>query len=335
VCGIDAQQAGTLLSNQTPGDCLKRVCDGLGHITEEPDDADIPDDFNDCTADSCFSGQPQHDPVLVGSGCVGAGNAKVCNAAGLCVECVVGSECASLVCAPDNSCAAPRCDDQVQNQTETDIDCGGPCSPCAVGQGCAGGTDCASGKCNVASCGEYTLLISETRPRGPGGGSDDFVELYNPLAVAVTMTDELNIATRSDAAGSYTVRWQPSAGQTIVVPAHGHFLVVGSAYSGTVAKDADLSSGISDKASIVLERGGTVIDAVCIYCGAVNPFGAGYSCEGSPFVLTGCTSNNADRGLERKPGAAAGNAQDSGDSATDFQIIVPALPQDLASAPTP
>ena len=45
-----------------------------------------------------------------------------------------------------------RCTDGVKNGTETDVDCGGGCAPCATGKGCDGGSDCASGLCSGGVC---------------------------------------------------------------------------------------------------------------------------------------------------------------------------------------
>jgi len=39
------------------------------------------------------------------------------------------------------------CDDGIKNQDETDVDCGGSCSPCANGEGCFGNGDCLSNNC--------------------------------------------------------------------------------------------------------------------------------------------------------------------------------------------
>src|SRR5215470_9173793 len=40
------------------------------------------------------------------------------------------------------------CMDQVQNGSETDVDCGGECPPCAVGLKCNVNSDCESGICS-------------------------------------------------------------------------------------------------------------------------------------------------------------------------------------------
>lgn len=46
----------------------------------------------------------------------------------------------------------PSCTDGQQNGDESDLDCGGSCSPCTTGQACVTGTDCASGECVGAVC---------------------------------------------------------------------------------------------------------------------------------------------------------------------------------------
>jgi hypothetical protein len=66
------------------------------------------------------------------------------------------SPCASSRCstvAPANPCR-----DRVANGDETDVDCGGPCQPCADGLACSVAADCQSnacgqlGSCGAASC---------------------------------------------------------------------------------------------------------------------------------------------------------------------------------------
>ena len=39
-------------------------------------------------------------------------------------------------CGDDNGQVDPSCDDGLMNGEETDLDCGGPCGPCAAGGGC-------------------------------------------------------------------------------------------------------------------------------------------------------------------------------------------------------
>jgi hypothetical protein len=44
-------------------------------------------------------------------------------------RCQSERDCRDGVCA-GGRCAAPTCDDSVQNHDETGVDCGGPCRPC-------------------------------------------------------------------------------------------------------------------------------------------------------------------------------------------------------------
>lgn len=46
----------------------------------------------------------------------------------------------------------PKCDDGIKNGHETDVDCGGGCGVCALGQGCGSAADCGSGACAHGSC---------------------------------------------------------------------------------------------------------------------------------------------------------------------------------------
>ncbi|MCA9581670.1 MAG: hypothetical protein KC416_07725, partial [Myxococcales bacterium] len=49
--------------------------------------------------------------------------------------------------------AAPAtCGDGVRAETETDVDCGGPCPPCADGSMCQGNEDCSSFLCSSGVC---------------------------------------------------------------------------------------------------------------------------------------------------------------------------------------
>lgn len=46
----------------------------------------------------------------------------------------------------------PTCDDNMKNGDESDLDCGGSCTPCADGEACNGGGDCIGGNCNGGVC---------------------------------------------------------------------------------------------------------------------------------------------------------------------------------------
>lgn len=67
--------------------------------------------------------------------------------------CGDGGDCVSGECGDDMRCVdMPTCDDGIQNGDETDVDCGGSCSPCPDGDSCVGASDCESGLCREDTC---------------------------------------------------------------------------------------------------------------------------------------------------------------------------------------
>jgi RHS repeat-associated protein len=176
-----------------------------------------------------------------------------------------------------------------------------------------------------ASYGSATIVISEFRTRGPAGGSDEFLELYNKSESAVNIGGwKLKV---SNNAGAISTRLTISAGT--ILPAHAHFLITNTGaggYGGAVAGDQGYSSGVSDDGGFAITRADDSI---------VDQVGMSY---GSAFkenrVLQALTTN-ADRSYERKAGGAAGSTQDTNDGPSDFQLRTPSDPQNLASAPTP
>lgn len=78
---------------------------------------------------------------------------------GPCTPCSAGlwcskpSDCIHGVCL-SGICAPPTCSDQVKNDSETDVDCGGTpsCKRCSPGQACELGDDCSSGVCWAGVC---------------------------------------------------------------------------------------------------------------------------------------------------------------------------------------
>jgi hypothetical protein len=80
--------------------------------------------------------------VDCGNYCAPCGNGKAC---------VIGTDCASLVCA-FNACQAPTCSDGVRNQGESDVDCGISACLCPAGKICQTNANCSSGACSNGLC---------------------------------------------------------------------------------------------------------------------------------------------------------------------------------------
>lgn len=66
--------------------------------------------------------------------------------------CSAANDCSSNNCA-SNICQESTCSDSIQNQGESDIDCGGNyCTGCTVGESCVYHRDCMSGYCSAKTC---------------------------------------------------------------------------------------------------------------------------------------------------------------------------------------
>ena len=108
-----------------------------------------------------------------------------------------------------------------------------------------------------------TIMISELRTSGPAGAGDDFVEIYNNSDSPVT------VASADASSGFGLFKMGATCSDTpvligvipngTVIPARGHYLFVGSAYSlanyggtGAAAGDQTLSSDIENDRNVAL-----------------------------------------------------------------------------------
>ena len=151
-CGISYTPANTVITDPIDGDCKKVTCDGAGNSNSVDDDTDLPNDDNPCTTDSCLNGVAKFTNVTPGGACNQNGG-KVCKAGGVCVQCLVNSDCTSQVCNSANQCVAAQCTDSTKNGTETDTDCGGAsCPKCGLNKACLVNSDCIGGTCTSGKC---------------------------------------------------------------------------------------------------------------------------------------------------------------------------------------
>jgi hypothetical protein len=343
VCTTDACNGG-VASNAAKA--IGATCNGTSHCNAASECVECVIDANcasmvcnmttfTCAAASCGDGAQN-------------GNETDLNCGGSCPPCATGDGCLIDADCESNLCTgttcAESCTDGIANQDETDVDCGGfTCGPCAIGQDCIDDFDCANDNCSVAgvcSCTGTHLMISEVRTRGAGGGNDEFMEIYNPTDLAVTIDAAWTLEMRSHIAASYQVRWTGPA-VAVSLPSHGHYLVtrsegVAGGYTPPPAGDGALGpTGTTDASSVVLKQNGATVDAVCFYTTAaeLSEFTGGtHICEGTP-ILRGVA--NIDTSIERLPGGALGNCSDTGNNANDWAVIAPSIPQNLTSATTP
>ena len=178
-CGTAFAPHGTQLQNapQVMGNCNTLYCDGAGGTYSSVNTADLPDDKNDCTVDTCVGGTPTYTPGPAGVDC-GAG--LKCNSTGLCKKttaqaCAAGSECLSancydgVCCTTTCSTACKACNVTGSVGTCANIPAGkqdnAPAGTCAgvnacdgagacklgAGQACTSNAQCSSNVCTVAT----------------------------------------------------------------------------------------------------------------------------------------------------------------------------------------
>lgn len=165
------------------------------------------------------------------------------------------------------------------------------------------------------------LSISQFRVRGPAGGNDEFIELFNGGHQSLDLSGyKLNA---SNASGTTGTRLTLANGTS--VPSGCYLLLTNGAssgYSGSVAGDAKYSTGITDDGGLaILDAAGQVVDQVGLSAGSAYK-------AGTPLASLGST--NADKGYRRKTDAA-GLPQNSGDNQADFEVVSPTAPHDSAS----
>jgi len=166
------------------------------------------------------------------------------------------------------------------------------------------------------------VVISEFRVRGPLGGNDEFVELYNLSSAAVDISGWK--IKGSNSSGFVSTRATVPAG-TILGPGC-HYLAANSGsngYSGPVPGNISYGTGVTDDGGIAITLStDVIIDQVGMSAGSAFK-------EGTQLSSLGST--NLNRGFERKPGGALGSGTDTDNNSSDFQVISPSDPQNLAS----
>jgi hypothetical protein len=128
----------------------------------------------------------------------------------------------------------------------------------------AGKDPTAAGNANVCRWGTWwakvevpaglgELIISEFRLRGPGGGGDEYVEIYNASGADLKVVTTDGSDGYALAASDGTVRFRIPNGT--VIPARGHYLGVNSSgYTLGAQGDQTYTTGVNDNVGIALFR---------------------------------------------------------------------------------
>lgn len=146
-CGTNPKPEGTDSTFSTPGDCQDEVCDGAGGTKLVPNDMDTPIPDDNCIVGLCTDGVGSFELAAVGSSCDGD---RFCTKRGNCVTCIADANCVdTMICAADKGeCAPVTCGNAMQDNDESDVDCGGvSCPACPDTSPCTNPDDCLSGVC--------------------------------------------------------------------------------------------------------------------------------------------------------------------------------------------
>jgi len=167
-----------------------------------------------------------------------------------------------------------------------------------------------------------SVVISEFRTRGPNGGFDEFVELYNMSNSPVDISGWM-INGSSNCGATVGTRVTINSGE--ILQPHTHWLAINnspSGYSGSVPGDQTYTTGVSDGGGFaLLDSLGNLIDSVGMCVDT-----AYY--EGAPLAPY---TDNSNRSYERLPGGTAGNGQDTDNNSADFAARENAGPQNTCS----
>ena len=164
----------------------------IGGATSCTTEMDCPSPASDCVTHTCDNqGCCGTTNVASGMKCATDGGA-LCDGNGRCVACLATSDCAptgtvcadvkcdaknacvqtnagkgkactdqgGVTCDGLGACVAVHCNNSVKDVDETDLDCGGSCSPCANGLTCAKNNDCTNGYCKATVCATATCTDS-------------------------------------------------------------------------------------------------------------------------------------------------------------------------------
>ncbi|MCA1568144.1 MAG: DNA/RNA non-specific endonuclease, partial [Acidobacteria bacterium] len=153
------------------------------------------------------------------------------------------------------------------------------------------------------------VIISEFRFRGTNGATDEFVELYNQTDQAVGITN-----------------WSLVSGGTVLhtvtsgsIPARGHYLITGAAYSLPAASDAALGSDIPDGAGVALFNNPSNLATGARLDAAGFSTATALYTEGGGLAPGGGITSDSEHAYVRR--MATGTPQDTDNNSADFTLV--------------
>lgn len=168
------------------------------------------------------------------------------------------------------------------------------------------------------------VTISEVLLGAPGNNNREFIELYNPGETAVDLQGwSLWYHGRADQEPEEILRWTTTSD----IPPRGHLLLVRAGEEFSLIPDAYFDLPLSNRRGGLILRDDMGNDVATLGWGADAPAGA--------FAKMPATIPADGASLERLPGGAAGNGQDTGSNAADFVVNAAPTPQNSGSPMTP
>jgi len=160
---------------------------------------------------------------------------------------------------------------------------------------------------NTSTASAASVVISEFRTTGPGGASDEFVELYNPTSNWVDISGWKINASNKDG----DIQTRATIPAATILRSGQYYLVANNSYSNTtVTADLKYGTSITDDGGIgLIKSDGTTIDEVGMSAGSFYQ-------EGTPLSSL---SNN--KSYERKDGGTSDSCIDTSNNASDFSAI--------------
>jgi hypothetical protein len=187
--------------------------------------------------------------------------------------------------------------------TSTPTDTGTPTNTAtATSTGIATNTSTAT---STSPASTSDVVISEFRTRGPGGASDEFIEIYNPTSTAVDISGwKINASNNAGAADT-----RATIPASTLLRSGQYYLVANNGYTGTVIANLKYGTAITNDGGIALLRSNnTIADEVGMDAGSAYQEGTTLP----PF------SGTSDQSYERKLGGVSDSCIDTNDNASDF-----------------
>jgi hypothetical protein len=171
------------------------------------------------------------------------------------------------------------------------------------------GADLSSSMQDMSSPGGCTLAslkVNEVSTAGPGGATDEYVELYNPCSAAVALVGG-QLAYRAAAASADTFALVVfTSGQSIA--SHGYFLVANGGY----AASADVKPFAAGATGLAAAGGGVALEG----SGGTRIDSVGWGTATNAFVETAVVAApGTSQSAARHP-----DGTDTNDNATDFEV---------------